>query len=560
MGNQTKNPVLRSLICLGVGASAHGQLLPGVDPRLPAPEPVESIPGVVSEEIHASEEDPILAQSFLGFRLDTWAAEGGFESISPVLDARAGLLVPSPKTLSTRLEAFVGRPLKQSDLWRIGDVLLTHYDVEGYPVVNVEAPEQTFEDGRLVLIVELGRFARVGVTRPRYGCPEVIESGLHLLEGEILRRSEIDDQLAWYGRSIFRRPRLFVSPGDEPATADVLIGLEESRPWRVTTGYDNSGTDLLGKDRFQLGVAGMTPAEHVISWQTVVGVPVSSMSAHALSWEIPLHRYHQTIRFDAAYARVDDRYLSNGLPLDNKGTSWAVSGVHRFQLPSYRGWRHNVSSGFEVKGTDQFVLFGSGRFAPGEVRFVHAKVGYDLRRSWENGGVGLETSLVASPGNLISGNHDINFKAYDFAADSSYVIARAAGQGWWSPGGDWRIGLRGGVQLADSRLLPSEQFAAGGYQTVRGVSEREYIADQGWHTSLEVFTPAWRPVNACQVRFLGFLDHAALGNRGGNSTSLTGTGVGLRLMFGRWVDLRLDHGWRLDEPGEQTHLGFRFTY
>ncbi|WP_325100842.1 ShlB/FhaC/HecB family hemolysin secretion/activation protein [Haloferula rosea] len=468
--------------------------------------------------------------------------------------------MPSPKTLAARLETFLGHSLKQSDLWRIGDILLSHYDIEGYPVVNVEAPEQSFEGGQLVLIVELGRFARVGVTRPIYGCPEVIEAGLHLREGEVLRRSEIDDQLGWYGRSIFRRPRLFVSPGDEPATADVLIGLEESRPWRVTTGYDNSGTDLLGKDRFQLGVAGMTPAEHVISWQTVVGMPVSSLSAHALSWEIPLHRYHQTIRFDAAYARVDDRYLSNGLPLDNQGASWAVSGLHRFQLPSYRGWRHNVLSGFEVKGTDQFVLFGSGRFAPGEVRFVHAKVGYDLHRSWENAGVGLDASVVASPGNLISGNDDIDFKAYDFSADSSYVIARAAGQGWWSPGGDWRIGLRGAIQLADSRLLPSEQFAAGGYQTVRGVSEREYIADQGWHSSLEVFTPAWRPINRCQVRFLGFLDHASLGNRGGASTSLTGTGVGLRLMFGRWVDLRLDHGWRLDEPGGQTHLGLRFTY
>ena len=66
---------------------------------------------------------------------------------------------------------------------------------------------------------------------------------------------------------------------------------------------------------------------------------------------------------------------------------------------------------------------------------------------------------------------------YDADADAGYLYGRVGANGWWSPGGDWRIGLRGAGQIADSSLLPSEQFAAGGFQTVRGVSEREFFAD-----------------------------------------------------------------------------------
>jgi len=547
-------------LCLIV-TTAHGQFLPGVDPRLPAPEPVESLPSVEAGPAVAVDQDEILIENFLGFQLDSWEGEGGFAALAPGLEARDGLLVPSPTTLAAKLSRYLGGQLKLSDLSAIGDLILIHYDLEGFPVVGVEAPEQLFSEGKLVLVVEVGRTGRVGVTRPKYGKASALQDGLLLEEGELLRRADLDEQMGWYGRSVFRRPRLFVSPGAEPSTADILIGLEEARPWRATVGYENSGTDLLGRDRFLVGVAGMTPGEHIIAWQSVVGMPLSSLNAHAISWEIPLHHLHQTIQLDAAYARVADRSISNGVPIDNKGTSWSTAALHRMSLPGWSGWQHSLSSGVEVKGTDQFLLFGAGSFSPGEVRLVHAKLGYDVRKKWERGGLGVQASVIASPGGLISGNDDADFKAYDPAADSSYVLARASAQGWWSPWGDWRVGVRGSVQVADSRLLPAEQFSAGGYQTVRGFSEREYFADQGWQSTLELVSPAWTPLDDWRIRFVGFLDHAQLRNRGGgNSDTITGSGLGVRMKVSRWVDLRADHGWRLDEGGGHTHVGLRFTY
>ncbi|MCH7227690.1 BamA/TamA family outer membrane protein [Verrucomicrobiaceae bacterium E54] len=304
----------------------------------------------------------------------------------------------------------------------------------------------------------------------------------------------------------------------------------------------------------------MTRGEQIIAWQTVLGIPVSSLHAHALSWEIPLHRLQQTLQIDAAYARVENRTPSAVGILDNEGTSWSVAMGHRMILPRLGRWKQEFTSGFELKATDQFVLFGGGAFSPGEVRLLHGKLSYRAERRWDDAGVVLAASLLASPGGLVDGNDDADFRAYDPRADSSYVLGRLSGQGWWSPGGDWRLGLRGAAQWADSRLLPSEQFAAGGYRSVRGIGEREFIADGGVQGSFEVVSPEWRGGDQVRVRGVGFFDHAWLRNDGGATTSVSGAGVGIRMRVSEYVDLWADHGWWLDGRGSRTHFGVTMRY
>ncbi|MEP4079204.1 ShlB/FhaC/HecB family hemolysin secretion/activation protein [Haloferula sp.] len=499
-----------------------------------------------------------------GIVLESWSDEA-IADIAEGLSASQDLLVPSPETLSKKLEGWIGRPLTEGDLVALADVILIHYDVEGYPVVGLEVPDQDFRDGKLHLLAEIGRIGRVGVSRPKYGDVDSLRDGLWLRGGDLLRRRDLDEQLSWFGRSIFRNPRLFVSPGEEPATADILIAMEERKPWRVTMGYENSGPDVLGRDRFLFGAVGMTKSEQLIAWQSVFGAPVSSLQAHALHWEIPFHRLHQSLILDAGYAEVSSLGLSpNGFGgftlVDNDGTSWSLAAGQRFHFSAPSGWRQHLTAGMEVKGTDQFVLFGAVRVAPGEVRLVHAKVAYDLSKTWDDGGATLNASLIASPGGLINGNDDADFQAYDPQADSNYRIARVSGSGWWSPGGDWRLLARGSGQWADSRLLPAEQFAVGGAQTVRGASEREFFADNGWQASFEAYTPSWMPVDNCQMRFLGFFDCAWIKNRGRSSRSLSSTGLGIRMNVTEHFNLRADHGWRLDDSENQSHVGFTVTF
>jgi hemolysin activation/secretion protein len=549
---------MRPLLAIFLTTVAQAQFLPGVDPRVPAAKPVESLPAKVADTSGAGT-GPILSPQLQEILLETHRG-GESAEVMPGFRVAADLLLPSPKTLGSKLARWNGHPLKEGDLIAIADTILAHYDVEGYPVVEVDAPNQDLTTGKLLLVIEIGRIGKVGVTRPKYGNPNAITKGLKLRSGDLVRRQDLDEQMSWFGRSVFRRPQLLVSPGSEVATADLLIGLSEKKPWRATLGYENSGPYLLGENRMIFGVAGMTPNEHVLAWQTVLGMPVSSLQANALSWEIPFHRIHQALQIDAVYARVRTETLSSGLPVENTGTSWAFAAIQKLSLPSIGKLRQRLTVGGDLKSSDQFVLFGGSPFSPGEVKLLNARINYGIAREWENGAFALDTTFLGSPGGLIAGNDDEDFQVYDPEASADYGIIRSAGEAWCGIGGDWRVALRGTAQLTNNRLLPVEQFAAGGYQTVRGVTEREYFADEGWQTSFELYAPAITINEQYQMRFLIFHDQATLKNIGEDSTWISSAGFGVRVKMTDKVDLRLDQGWQLDDQNSQFHIGLQITY
>ena len=549
---------MRFLLVICLVATARGQSLPGVEPRVPEAPVTESLPPVRAAAQEAASGEVLAGRLE---RILLVSPESGEEmELAAGLMASRSLQIPSPRTLRARLRRWLGQSLTAGGLAALADEILLHFDGEGFPVVSLQAPEQDLSNGVLRLVIEIGRYGEVGVSRPKHGNPEALRKGLLLRSGDLVRRAELDEQVAWYGRTVFRQPRIFVSPGLAPATADLLIGFEESRPWRVSSGFENSGPDLLGRDRLLLGVAGLTAGEHLIAWQSVIGTPASSLRANALRWEVPFHGSHQLLQLDAAYAEVRSRYASGGLPIDSEGSSWSLAALQKVPLPAAGGWRQHWGFGFELKGTDQFLLFGGGSLSPGEVVFFNGKLSHGISRTWENGGASLESSLIAAPGGMSSNNSDDAFRAYDPAAASSYLIGRMAGESWWSPGRDWQFHLRGAAQISDSRLLPAEQFAAGGYQTVRGVSEREVSGDGGWQASFEVHSPLISPLKGCDFRILAFLDHAGLENQGGNSASLTGTGLGFRMRVAERIDLRFDHGWRIDDDENRSHFGINVSF
>ena len=186
-------------------------------------------------------------------------------------------------------------------------------------MVVIDAPEQDLESGILRLLVDFGRIGNVGVITPEYGNPKASHQRAEAAAGRYLAAvgSRRADGLVWTQRVPPAAVAGFSGdgagdrgfahrPGGEKAVAGDA-GLRKQR------------AHLLGENRFILGVAGMTKNEHIFAWQTVLGDPVSSLQAHALSWEIPFHRIHQSLQLDAVYAEV----------LSYSASKWSSCGKHR---------------------------------------------------------------------------------------------------------------------------------------------------------------------------------------------------------------------------------------
>ncbi len=125
---------------------------------------------------------------------------------------------------------------------------------------------------------------------------------------------------------------------------------------------------------------------------------------------------------------------------------------------------------------------------------------------------------------------------------------------------DWQFrGVING-QFTNDALVPGEQFGYGGPDSVRGFNIREVANDKGYSGSLELYTPelgakfGWKEI---KMRLLGFYDAGTTGRNSiqpGESFGQSGgsVGVGMRMTYGKHVNLRLDFAQVVDPAGTQA--------
>jgi hemolysin activation/secretion protein len=447
------------------------------------------------------------------------------------------------------------------------DRIVAYYDEHDQPVVEVFVPEQAFEDGVLRMEVTVGRVGVVGLEKTRHFNNDLLARSVRLKQGEVLRSSALQEQQDWLNRNPFRSAQLFAAPGDGFAEADLLFSFEERYPLRAYLGYENTGTPSVGRNRWLGGVnwGDGFGQDQLLSYQFTMGDSVSDFQAHSVLWEVPLHRHHHFLRFAGAWAEVNSESVSEGLLVEGEGTTWQGSGAYGVQLPSWKGFSQELTVGAEFKSTDNFLLFGGMSPGGGEVEVVQARVDYFATRRSERDVVQVAVSAVGSPGGVTSNNTDNNFGMFREGATADYLYGRVKVTWLHQLPESWTLRLSGRAQWAGSRLLPIEQLAFGGRDSVRGYEERIALADSGYQVSTEIRTPGFAVFGTgwgeTQAQLLGFVDHGIGWTRGEGQESFTGVGAGIRLQTGSLADVRADVGWPLaGGDGPQGHFGVYLSF
>lgn len=479
----------------------------------------------------------------------------------------AGAVLAAGDDLVTILQATLGRPLTEGGLDRITDLILVYYEERDQPVVEVFVPEQDLVDGVLRIEVVVGRLGVVGLEKTRYFNDDLLAGSILLKQGDLLWGGHLQNQQDWLNRNPFRSTSLYAAPGEGFAEADILFSLEERYPLRAYLGYENTGTPSVGRNRWFAGLnwGDGFGRDQLISYQFTVGDTLSEFQAHSALWEIPLHRRHHYLRFGGAWAEVSSTSRDGGGAVDADGITWQASALYGVQLPRWHGFAQEFSVGGEFKTSDNFLLFGGVSPSGSVVDVVQVRIDYLATRQSEHDALRLSASVVVSPGGLSSHNEEDDFEAFRAGAQADYLYGRVKGTWLRRLPEAWSLRFAGQAQWADGKLLPIEQFALGGRDSVRGYEERLYLADSGYFVSTELRTPVLHllgeALSATQLQVLGFLDHGIGWLDGGGNKAFTGIGAGIRLQAGRWGDLRFDVGWPLDGgDGAQANVGYLLSF
>lgn len=574
MSTRALFPVVIGLMCglvAGLGAQHYQEVAPKPVPiseggamRTPDPPAAEGAGEVLVEELRGIVfvRSPEEVQKE-GIEVDGMRAEN-----MPLLQK------PEARRIA---DSYLGRRVTMDLLNELARDVVIYYRDQGRPVVDVVLPEQDITTGTVQLVVIEGGLGRVWTEGNEWFEDEMLIGQIRLEPGEPVATRTLRDDINWLNRNPFREVDVLLTPGDREGLVDLVLQVEDRRPYRYYMGYEDSGNNLTGSTRwlagFNWGNAGVPDAQ--FNYQFTSSSEFDRLRAHALSYIVPLPWRHVL----TTYGSIVSTDVSDG-PFDVGGTASQLGLRYAVPLPSFETprLRHDLNFGFDYKKADTDVQFGAIRALDTETEIGQFSLGYRAAVADPLGHTALDVAGHYSPGAMFNKTSDHEFEAVRARADAEYFYARLDLERWTDLPSDFQLHNELAYQESGANLLPSEQLGFGGYYSIRGFDPRALgDTDEGWYLRNELRLPALHltPSLGCgdvadELRFLIFLDygvaqrHKALPGQDPRLT-MSSIGPGLRYRVERNLELRVDYAipWHnpdLSEFEHRWHVGLLLAF
>jgi hemolysin activation/secretion protein len=491
------------------------------------------------------------------------------QALSHVPDG--GFLIVSPKLgkidqveLLRRLKSGENKPITERLLAAVAQVVEVFMRSSGYAIATAIIPPQNIGEGALRVAVLPGKVRNIKIEGNRWFSESLLREKLRIERGGLVQVAELDQSLAWTNGNQFRRVKLHVEPVADTGEADLFFAVQERFPLRFTAGYENTGNEILGLDRYSGTVTygNLWGLDHQVSYQQAMSHSTKLLRVHAFDYRAPLPWRH-ILTVSASSAKVNPTFFSGLFTQLGKSVNADVKYVIPTRL---KQWEGEVTAGLSFKQTNNNLEFG-GQFADFSMNdLFSASLSASAVRPDQRGRWVVSATLTGSPGDFNSRNTDETLGKSRFGARSRYLYGQAWAQRvtFLAPGLSSIARLS--TQLAGTNLVPSEQFSAGGLNTVRGYEERVLSGDSGFVFSHEVqralpAIPLGKKLPRMDLVGAFFWDygrtiikHPLIGET--KAAYLSSVGLGLRCSVGSYFSATADYGRQLEQietPGAPHH-------
>ena len=510
-----------------------------------------------------------------------------------------------PAEVGWALQNYIGKPVSLASLDRMVKDVIVAYREGDRPVVDVLLPEQDITSGVVQLVVIESKLSRIRVEGVNVDTEEYIRSQMRVRKGEVIRSSEVLQDLAWINRSPYRKVDLAYAPGLEFGTTDIILKPYFTKKNSAFIGYEDSGTPFLGEDRL---VAGVNLGEfgqpgRSLAYQFTSDFDFEHVLGHTVVYSRDLPWRHN-LTLLASFVDIEGfiPILPNRFPLVTEGFNWQLSLRYNIPLKGKETYlceplfgtvqrRRDLDFGFDFKSNENDLEFGGfpifarqPNIVQNQVEIYQFTMGY--KEVWQHpkGASQFDIRGYASPGGFSPHNSDRVFNLARAGSEAQYAYLTAGFEHQRRLKQDWSMRVASGAQIATGNLQASEQIGAGGYDIVRGFDQRVIRGDEGIWGTAELYTPeiSWGRIldwpyahGPCTdaMRFLVFADAASVSNVDllpgePDSISIASVGVGLRWTYNDFFRLRLDYGhpvltdntpFGVDESG-RFHIGATATF
>jgi len=464
---------------------------------------------------------------------------------------------------------YLDKELKIATIENIKHSISSYYQIIRRPFIVISIPDQDITDDKLKLYVEETRVGNIQIKGLESKSKDYCEKCIRLNTEDMLSTDILGADVAWINRNPFRYAQAVCKAGEKNLTTDVDIIVSEKFPARAFVGTDNTGFKQTGYQRFFAGayLGNFLGLNQLLTYQYTADYHFKRYQSHILSYEIPIQPWRQVIMFFGGLgytkAPVDDNQAFN-----THGKSKQLSG--RYIIPFNQGGLcpQEFKAGVDFKRTNNNLVFGGVTVSQTKVNIFQFILQYLATRNYPIVKNEFALDVVISPGQLLPDMSRGKFNALRPGARATYFYIRSGLKQLYNLPKACTLAIEGAMQLTTTKLLASEQFALGGYQTVRGYQERAVNADNGL---LLRFEPRFPPITLIprkenSLTFFAFadigygVDQLKLAADFRRNQALVGVGPGFRYQYASNISLRFDWGYQLikiqNNPGGHNRINF----
>lgn len=463
------------------------------------------------------------------------------------------LFVPDEERFLNKIRHFLGAPINPDTLEKIKKEVVQYYKANGYPIVNAITPEQDITQGKLVIVVVVGKLGTVHSEGAKFFSNKKIAAMIRTKTGETIQSNRMGEDLDWINDNPFRSTQLIYKPGAEVGTTDIDLITKDHFPLKIYAGYQNTGNIIAGRSRYYSGIdyGNLWGLGHRINYQWTLANSFSKWHAQCGNYIIPLP-WRNYLELFGAYVKTKPPKNED---TDLNGKSWQIRSRYLIPFKTFGTWKNNVSISYEFKRTNNFLAFATDQTFDTSIDVSQFVLGYGCDLTYRKGLSSFEVLLYLSPGGMTAYNHTYNFSQERSGAKSNYIYGTLRFNQTLILYRQFSWVLNTLFQQASGKLLPTEEISLGGYATVRGYDENEVIGDNGLLIKNELRSPPFSILKTKkiphQLQFLIFLDFgytydADQSILNESTEVLSSIGPGIRYAFGDYLSIRFDYGWQLD--------------
>jgi hemolysin activation/secretion protein len=391
---------------------------------------------------------------------------------------------------------FLGPEKTAADLEQARAALESAYAAHGFKTVTVALGSSAPEHGIILLLVTEARIGHLNVVGSMYSSPDKIRAEApSLAEGSVPNFNEVPKDIAALNQLPDRRVTPSLKAGNRPGTVDVDLDVVDHLPLHGSLELNNRQSE----DTTPLRLVGSLSYDDL--WQEGHSLSMSAQVA-------PQHPPDAKVFYASYLARFGSSpfsLLANGIRSDSNvatiggtnvvgnGETFALQGM--LTLAATDSFYSAVSFGANYKHfnnitTVQATQSGVPVRVTSQVPLTYFPFTLGSTTIFREKTYASQIDVSLTFTNPSWGSGQAQFDENRYQATPQQLYLRASATHTHDLPGSWQAFGRISTQLSDVPLVSPEQYALGGFDTVRGYYEAEVLGDYGVGGTLELRTPS----------------------------------------------------------------------